>query len=432
MNIKKYTSALLSLGIISAASVAGAANPVVYLTGSTAARSNVETALKTAGVIFTSAGSLVGGATGSNDFVYEGTLVGTSTVIDVDCHWSGSEAGIAAVAGQILQQNVNGGTYNLPGMPPAFLTQSSSWVNSDTLANIVGPGALPDLAMADTSQAVSQTPAASHPVDDLGMVGVVTFSFVKCYDSSPSSSWNHIVNVTTAMGNQVLGGVQNAQYFTGDAADTDIVAMVGRNFGSGTRANALVNLQYGIITAVDQFAWGTSYPVGDPGTVTFGGSYASGQTLFEMGNDGFDSGSNVAKVLQVDGHSSTSGAVLIGYAGVGDAWNAITGANATGHNATCLPFNGVYESDNAVINGSYSYWGQEHVFAPHNHSTTSNGGLVGAALVNYFTSSTSPFVTGFTPQAGDLRTVKQSGIIPKSKMQVKRGGDGGFPVTGTF
>jgi hypothetical protein len=430
MKLKKHTSTLLALGILSAAGVASAANPVVYLTGSTAARSQVESALKTAGVVFTGAGVLVGGVAGSADFVYEGTLVGTSTTVDVNCHWSGSEAGIAAVAGQILQQNVNGGTYNLPGVPPSFLTQSSGWTASDTLANIVGPGAVPDLAMADTSQAVSFTPSSSHPLDDLGMVGIIPFSFVKCYDSNPSATWNHIVNITTAMGNQLLGGPQNGQYLTGVATDQDAVVMVGRNYGSGTRANCLINLQYPVATTVDQFAWGGSYNGGD---LVFSGTYGSGQTLFESLNDGFDSGGNVAKVLQVDGASANSGAVVIGYLGVSDAFAAITGSNATGHNATCLPFNGVYESDDGVINGSYSYWGQEHIFAPHSHDVNSNGGKVGSKLVTYFTGTGSTaFPQTWVKQSADLRTVKQSTLIPKSKMLVKRGSDGGFPVQGGF
>ena len=69
---------------------------------------------------------------------------------------------------------------------------------------------------------------------------------------------NDLVNVTTGEINQNLtvGDNYNADNYTGVAADAaDGVAIDGRNKGSGTRANALLNFQYGINTPVTQYSY---------------------------------------------------------------------------------------------------------------------------------------------------------------------------------
>ncbi len=90
-------AALIAAGVISQAS----GDQVVYLTGSTALRSTVFTALSTAGVIFDGAidyQAQRGGssASGANYMIFHGNINGTPTYID--CAWSGSEAGMASVA----------------------------------------------------------------------------------------------------------------------------------------------------------------------------------------------------------------------------------------------------------------------------------------------------------------------------------------------
>src|SRR5258708_1594284 len=90
------TSALLALGLISQA---GAAN-VVYITGSTAFPSQSFLAIKAsfhgaAPDIAARRGSAVDGSNG-NFMLFHGNVGGAETFID--CFWSGSEAGIAAVA----------------------------------------------------------------------------------------------------------------------------------------------------------------------------------------------------------------------------------------------------------------------------------------------------------------------------------------------
>src|SRR5215472_10065377 len=102
---KQLTAVLAALGVVSLASAVQAANYIVYLTGSTAARQQVFNAMTTAGQVFAGGSTLVVPAaeTGSdNQFVVRG-VIGSDT-IDFDCSFTGSEAGIAAVANSDLTQ----------------------------------------------------------------------------------------------------------------------------------------------------------------------------------------------------------------------------------------------------------------------------------------------------------------------------------------
>jgi len=429
MKINKFTSALIALGVVSLASAAQA-NTVIYLTGSTAARSLVAAALDTPGAVFTGAVSVLpsGTTTGANQVVFEGNITGLGTV-DIDCSWSGSEAGIANVAGSTISQNVNGGTYALPGSPASFLTPPS-FTSAATVAQA-------DLAMADTSQAVSLTLKSVYAEHDFGLVGIVPFTFVKGFNSTGGAddSYTNLVNVTTAEINQNLSGPLQANIYTGNAADSDFVYVVGRNEGSGTRVNTLLNAaSFPVGNAVDQSAYDVSYPSGTPGTLTFGGSYASGQTIADVGNDGFDAGSGVAEEMQVDG--TASGNILVGYLGVSDAKNATTLSKfATGAKGVYLTFNGVYEGDQSVIQGNYSYWGQEHLFGQKTPNSTDLqiGNSLFTAIQNVLTAAGGS-VTGTAAGGAALGNVStnpsQSIVIPTVLMQVGRTTDSGFPQQG--
>ena len=437
--MNKLTSALVALGIISLAGIAQA-QTTVYLTGSTAARSIIYGAATTAGQIFTAAPTVLStnNSSGANTIVYEGNVNHVGTVI-LNCSFTGSEAGIAAVAGQSLKQSVNGGTYSLPGVPPSFLTPASSYTVAAPLSAIPGAPANPDLTMADTSQAVSQTPQTLYHLVDYGCVGVVPFTIMKGYQSGTTDqAYNDLNNITTAQLNQLIVGPITANFFTGVSADaSDYVFMSGRNLGSGTRANFLLNVQQPINNPVDQYAWGASlaalYPTA--GVLTFAGSYASGQTLTEVFNDGFDGGSSVQKTLNVDGSGTANGfsahIILLGYLGISDAANAHATQTSPAGSAIYLPYNGVYESDLGVENGSYTYWGQEHLLGSVSQSPTSNAGYTAAAIVSGIAAQLTSTGAGTKTGAVGPTYSAQSVLIPKSLMQVGRNGhDGGFPVQG--
>jgi hypothetical protein len=443
MKINKYTAVLAALGLVSLASVAQAANPVIYLTGSTAARGNIFSAM-TAGQILTGPVTVTpaGAGSGSSLIVFTGKAP-DGTTVDVDCSWSGSEAGIASVAGQTLTQKLpfdpNGTpgvtAWPLPGVGAGlkFLDPNSNYTTQNPLSAITGAPSVPDLTMADTSQAVSRTPSSVYPTHDYGIVGVVTFTPMKGYEATPDAAWNDINNITTAEANQIIvnGYYRNASTVSGVPADSsDGVAIIGRNFGSGTRANAMNNfVSQPILTVIDQWMWSGSssattaallYPSSNPGTLTFAGNYAAGQTLVEIGDDGFDSGGGVASAMNVDG--SGSGVVLIGYLGINDAKGAHS--PSSGGPGSYIAFNGVYESDNAVEQGSFTYWGYEHVLG----TTTARTPDV-ASFASGLVSGITTAIGTLGGATGDVTTnPAQSGIIPLSKMVVSRNGkDFGFP-----
>jgi hypothetical protein len=444
MKINKFTTALVAAGILSAAGVAQAANPVVYITGSTAARAFFFNAATTAGQIFQTGHAgfpkIVSPVStqnnGANQIVFEGFVNGT--LVDIDATWTGSEAGIASVAGQALTQTLSNptlglasGSYPLPGVPPTFFTQSSGWTTTSALSGIAGAPSVPDLAMADTSQAVSQTPKSLFNLVDYGIVGIVPFTFMKGFEKTTDATWTNVVNITTAQINQLIGAPQPANFVTGVASDNaEAVAVVGRNLGSGTRANGLLNYQYGINTPVDQFAYNVSYTGAGLLTQNTASYVPDANGLVEVFNDGFDSGGNVAKELNIDG--SGQGVVLVGYVGISDAFAAQTAVAAQtsvgGGNATYLPFNGVYESDTGVANGTYSYWGQEHLLGTVGQSSSSQAGVVASAIASGLLAN--EVAAGL--QTGNVLTHAQNFILAKSLMQVKRATDAGFPQVGSF
>jgi hypothetical protein len=455
MKINKYTSALVALGVLSLAGVAHATT-TIFLTGSTAARPIIFSAATTPGQIFTGASTILSTAPNNTKdagkFAIEGNIAGVGDTI-LNCSFTGSEAGIAATAGQPLKQSLPldpnpGSPFNLPGTPlPSFLV--APWTGATATH-------APDLSMADTSQVVSQTPISVAHLVDYGIVGVIPFTFMKAYDSTAGADafYGRLVSVTAAAVNQnlVAGFAYDLNNYTGNPADVTVgTAIIGRNLGSGTRANFLLNAaEYGLNVAVNQYAYGATYnnlyPASAVGTLTFGvtpagttpiaAPYGAGQTLQAVGNDGFDSGGSVQKTMNTD--MSGQGIIPIGYVGMVDAQYAINPAllppqgsavvpNApVGNVAVPLAYNGVYESDNAVVNGQYTFWGSEHLLGAVGQASNSAAGQTAAAIVggialNIAAAGNAPGNILSNPQG-------QSILIPTSIMLVSRShGDSGFP-----
>jgi hypothetical protein len=440
MNLKGYTSALIALGVVSAASAA----PIrIQITGSTAFRANFFSAASTAGGIFAAAPAvLVPSGTpssGSSVIVYDG-FVGAQEYI-LACSWTGSEAGIANVAGNFNLQNPGNPGFAIPGATTKF-------PNNDGSAGTVATQG--DLALSDTSQSSSLSQPPTWPaLTSFGVVGAVTFTWMKGFNSAPDSSWTHLNNVASSQLVTALGSTVGANFITGNSADTDPVGIVGRNAGSGTRANFLLDCFFPLNSAVSQVAVNSAYnasgvlvyaitpvasPFGAPQVAAaVAASYptvaASGVTGF--GDDGFESGSGVANVMQCD--QTGSGVVLLGYAGIPDSLNAKNGVAYVPGSATppqpggavWLSLDGVPYSDAAVVNGAYSLFGHEHLY-----------GKVGvAANIAAFV----PTIKAGINAKGNLGngTAGPSGGILSSVMAADKanGGDTGYPAPitiGTF
>lgn len=398
MNKKSLlTCALLAAGIISQASAAN----VVYITGSTAFRSTAFNTLSSAagpaaGGVFDIPGTTVNGQlapaitqaerggtsqSGANYMLFRGNINGADTFLD--CAWNGSEAGIGAVA----NVTVNNDGAPLFGAPCFWLKADGSVAmngyaggtdaNHDpAAAELENGGGAPfhiaDLALADTSKLSSDPETRSSPLKAYGVVCAVTFTYVKNQNTTSGASaaktaWNNLVNVTKPVLLNEFASPQSADNFTGSAADsTTTVYMVGRNKGSGTRANVLNDCTYGIDHLVNQFAIGQAPDGGIAGNNPDGVTLTLWPATDNNGglDNGYESGGSVAAALgtpgstsQTDPFSGNAGWIAIGYLGVSDAVKSgLTVAN------NWLTEDGVLESNAAVENGQYTYWGYENLY----------------------------------------------------------------------
>lgn len=385
-------AALLGLGIVSQAG----ADQVVYLTGSTAFRSTVDTALlnntgTNNGGLF-DAGSVTYVAYGNsnpnsaNYLVVHGTINNGATPLYMDVAWSGSEAGIAS-ASAVTLTNVdrNGNPLALAGSPEVWLNVSNVVLNGSSYAtnppasleeNNGVPSHGSDLAQADTSQAVSWTPAVSGTSTDLkdyGSEGVVTFTWSRNVQTSPTHEWLDCSNVTIPQLYELLSsGWLPASFISGNTNDNDmLVYCVGRNKGSGTRMNTLADTTYGTHNPVQQ--WSIGYGCSDPGDPP--GGQQNALILTNEGDNGYESGGGVAKALSIVTPEASCqqadptiygagdpGWFAMGYASPSDLLNAGVTTNYW------VTVDGVMESNEAIENGSFWYWGHEHLYGKHNIS----------------------------------------------------------------
>lgn len=433
--MKKQAIIAGAVAILGLATQANAQTPV-YVTGSTAFRSQTVAAIQ---------GMFDGGAPTNTVCrgntnpqkaqwgIFEGFIGGQP--YNVYTLWSGSEAGLAALSGTTVPDtDFNQNPDTLPYDQCYFLlpTASGELTANPTATETNTTVQIPDLSMADTSKAVSFSKSASFTTFGSGsFVTVVPFTWAKCTNSSGASfpAWIHLTNITHFQADVELGAPQVSSFFTGVATDTNFVFQVGRNKGSGTRVNALADTGYGITKAVDQWAvdpQGTTAGELSPPFVSAGAVDAAipGYQVVEVVNAGFDSGSFVAADLLIDGCVNAAdpinnianggpvnytGVVTIGYVGISDALTV--GTNLW------LTLNGVLESDDAVAQGQYSYWGMEHLYG--------KPGLSGSQLTyggNLFTAIQAQALA-LANGAG-----KHSAAVALTYMQCTKGSDTAFPT----
>jgi len=197
---------VLGLGI---ASQAGAQN-YLYLTGSTAFRtvafSAITNSFDTVPAIATR-DSTASSGNNANYMLFHRNVAGADTW--VDCHWSGSEDGIASVAA--------------PGANPSYFLLTDGSVtgilptvprSTETNASPIAP----DFCFADNSQSVSLTRTPSLTTmgtnqfrfdTPAGVVGVVPFTWAKNKNTTNCAGWLNLTNITTTTGRSVIrsGGV---------------------------------------------------------------------------------------------------------------------------------------------------------------------------------------------------------------------------------
>lgn len=395
----RFTAALVSFGIMSSASAT--VTNEVHITGSPAFRGfffNAATAAS--GGIFASPGGTPSAGPNANIITYTGIIGGVPYALE--CSFTSSEAGLRNIDGGIAIPN--------PGLPNLFepiaaglpgVITTFPKIDGSTVGGFTGVG---DLTLSDTCQNISlTTPPAFPALFDYGIVGVVTFVWEKGKNSTgnPASSnagdaaWARLVNVTERQMVVALGSTLEANLFTADTNDSSTpVLVIGNNAGSGTRDNALIATQYSIIPSVNQFALNSTYNAADvlnynivannqaatyPSVLSCEANQANDTQfpdLLGVGNDGYDNGAGVSDCLSCD--CSGSGCITLGYLGIDDAKHARDGQAANGAmpaqpgGAVFMTLSGTSYSDAAVVNGTYTFWGYEHLYGNGNHTAIIN------------------------------------------------------------
>lgn len=386
---------MLVLGMTSIAQTT--ANAQTYITGSPTLRQNFYAAATTPGGIFDSNYPVTVLPASANadsmKIVYNGKINGV--LYNFSCAWTSTEAGIAnaegcgggyvtSVPNPGLPNDAYGSAASLPGVEVNFL-----WIDGTT--NSFTSQA--DLVLTDYSQAVSLTrPPAHGNLLNYGPFAVVPYVWVKGKNGSTSTTdpgdvaWSRLANITHHQLIIALGSTVNANFLTGNAADSAIpVAMIGASAACGSRVNALADVNYGITTGVTQFGVNSTYsaagvltynivPNNQAATYPSVASSLSNQTnfmrtpnLFSDGNDGYDDGSDgVSYCLSCD--LAGSEIITLGSLGINDAKACRDGKPNTAPTpnqpggAVWLTLDGVPENDAAVVNGSYTFWGHAYLY----------------------------------------------------------------------
>jgi hypothetical protein len=355
---------LAGLLALSTAGVAQA-QTVVHITGSTAFRSAVHTAITHILTNYTYGYSGTS-FTGASQAIFTGTTITNGISVIIKTSWSGSLAGIETVS------------QAYPSTVSTFLTNSTPQSASGTPSapSVYDAPLIPEICMADGFQFDSQYPS---PVLTAQTVGVASFVFVK-NAGAPAA----ITNLTPLLAQALWSkGKLPLSMWTGNTNDlTNFVYAVGRDPDSGTRKTAF--LESGIQTflsaltpaVVVQYqptnSTGAVVSKSNPTAIT-GQQVWPAETVdnisFPTGDAGYSSGGDLAYAL---GESAPF--TYIGYLGLSDY------ATASGLGATNLAWNGTYYSHAAAENGQYTYWAYEQLdYLP---TYSGNGQTVANLLAN--------------------------------------------------
>jgi hypothetical protein len=371
--LKTLAIGLLAMGCVSIAQ----AQTTLRLTGSTAYRGNVHTAIThiyDAGFTYGYVGTSLGGAVQA---IFSGNIGGQPVVIKT--FWTGSEGGIQTVAAQV----------QIPFLP-AGTPMSTGGTGGATQATAANGGdvAIADVAMSDSFQSSSAFfglyRGVTYPTlteSPNSPVGVVPFKWL-ANKGAPAA----LSNLTTQQAKALFGaGKLPLAFFTGNSADeTTTIVATGRDPDSGTRLTAFAEGGLGALASVKQYQPRDSggnlvKTVGTNITnfVAWPASTVNGIPIATF-NGGYNSGGDLTKAMA---NFTPSGFALISYAGVGDA-----DTNALPNGGIELSFNGVtlgntggnYNTATVLTEGKYTFWGYEHLYYRSGTSGTPAGNVADA------------------------------------------------------
>ena len=370
-------TSFLKIAALSAlfASSASAASYTINLTGSTAFRSSTHAAIiaNLTSPTYAYTDVAAKGLNKATYVIFKGSVGADSYTIR--CTWSGSVEGVIDTGHQntIAALPTSQATTASPGT--ALVNASEATFATSTM---VPDGGLSDVFQSSTSETASLTDK---------IVAVVPFKFIASNGATISNMTPQIFRSVFSTGGAPLS------LLTGNPADTSFVIGVGRDIGSGTRATTMAETGYGIFTAPSQYI-----------ITVAGGTWSAGNAVGQTSTSGYTSGSTLAADLA---KPSSDGTVAIGYVGVADYVA----------NDVELKYNGVTYSAAAVYNGTYTFWGYEHLFTPTRVSTATTGNDFAAKT--FFDNMASTLASN--PGASGLNPVL---------MNVHRDGDGATVLAG--
>ncbi len=358
---KLFTMGASALAFVGMAS---AAPTVITITGSSAFRGSVHTAIvkvlngtvNTSGATplatLPSAGGTGGFAvadasnfTGGNGAIFRGYIGGDSSKeVIIKTSWTGSAAGVQTVAS-------TASTFSVRVLPAAtaLSTTGTFGLSDPTSTSNAADTVLPDIALADNQQVSTPFTGtyAGEAYTNLtaAKVGIVPFQFVRS-KGAPTTIANMTPQIAKALwtGN----GTIPLSFFTGNSGDaTTSVYATGRDPDSGTRIDTYAESGIGINSTVVQYDCATE--------AAYAAQLVNGIDI-DPGQGGEKSGGTLAKTTKM----AKSGLVkfYVGYMGPGDAAALATNS---GTSSQALTYNGVDYSKTAVQQGQYTLWGNEYI-----------------------------------------------------------------------
>ena len=360
-----------------------------------------------------------------NEAIYIGKLnlgnPATDPSVIIKTYWTGSLAGVY----DLSAGNVITGRYPADGVATVthtgFGAQGQPTFTGSTTATLTTgyatENAAPTTVLTDAFQSSCAASIATATIGGGAASTAITNAALTAAGTAGNAGTSKIVGLVafqwvlgiTSAGQQVAatnitqqqalalvnGGEIPAMFLTGSTGDKNkYILQVGRNEDSGSRINAHAEAQNGLGNAVVQFQLGFSGTSTTQADGTPNGGAAATVASFDVwpqtaplntatgidwqtaGHSGYIGGGDVKSVLQATNPTAltsvvdTSGNVpsaatnvyFAGYLGTSDA--------AVGGNAIQLNYNGVAFSPAAVLNGSYSLWGYEHMYYKSNLTGT--------------------------------------------------------------
>jgi len=310
---------------------------------------------------------------------YYGTLVSDGSCVVIKTAWSGSEAGYQDMVKCTSQKEsfMDDAVGGFGGFGATSADSTSTPATTDSH--------LVDITMSDTSQPFAKVASRTPVIANICRAGIIPFVWVKnaqtAADIAAHPEYNDLKNVThPQLRVAILNSGSKLSLFTGVASENKYVYVAGRDNNSGTRANALLDIGL----PVTQALVGQTIIGGASGAPTLGALGNAGQSSGgTLGNTMLYTGSAVA----ADSINGGTGWYAIAYMGKPDAITREAQYYTQGPALIELTLNGVAESDNAIEQGQYSYWGQEYCALANCDTLSSEAGVLWTTMCSKFPTS---------------------------------------------